>query len=126
MAKGFSSGSLLAICTVAVRAPPAVGTKATKKVVVAPGASVVAPGPPAVKSPGLAPVFDTVSPVRLVLPAFLIVKVCAVLLALVTITPKSRVPAALWRSLAGEVPAPVKTEISGKGGEATQPRLWSE
>ena len=43
MEKGFSSASLLAISTVAVRATFAVGVKVTLKVVVAPAATV-APG----------------------------------------------------------------------------------
>ena len=59
----------------AVRAPAEPGVKVTVKVVLAAGASVVAPRLPTVKSALWVPSLEMESPVRLAVPTFFTVKV---------------------------------------------------
>ena len=94
----------------ALRPPRLAGEKVTVKVVLAPGATVVAPGAPTVKSPGCEPSLVMASPVRSAVPLFVMVKVAAALVVLTSWLPKSLLPAS-----AMSVPAGCSTAISGTG-----------
>jgi hypothetical protein len=107
--KTFSSGSLLARLMMPLRAPVAVGTKETVNVVVALGASVATAGCVTVKSP----VLVMARPVRLAVPVFLTVKVCALLLLPTWVLVNDCVPVLSVRSSPAAVLAPVNTESSG-------------
>ena len=111
ISKGFSSASLLAMLITPLRVPAAVGAKVTVKVVVASAASVVTAGCVMVKSP----VFETTSPVRSLVPVFLIVNVCALLVLPTLVLAKVKVPVLSVCSLPTSVLSPSKTAISGAG-----------
>ena len=68
MSKEVSSESLLAMRSVALRAPAAPGVNVTVNVVLAPGVSVVGAGETTTKSPELGPSGAMLVSVRLSLP----------------------------------------------------------
>ena len=115
MSNGFSSLSLLAMWRAALRAPVAAGVNVTVKVVLAPGASVVAPSAPTVKSPGCEPSLVIVPRVRSASPILVMVKVRLVLAPRLTL-PKSLLPASTM-----SVPAGCCTAISGASGPKARP-----
>ena len=81
----------------------------TVKVVLAAGASVVAPSAPKVKSPGCEPFLVRASPVRAAVPVFLMVNVFAALVENRFCLPKPMVAVPSTRS----APAGCSTAISG-------------
>ena len=108
MLKGFSSKSLLAMSSSAVRVPPAVGLKLTVKVVLAPTARLELKEP-TMNSDGFAPALVIFSPFSVAAPVLRTVTVVAALRALTLVVGKVSVAAPSTKS----VPTGCSTTISG-------------